>query len=123
MCLDSAAETSVCGFHQIGAPYRSLFIVFDLEPSPVPFRFENGADLCLGIPGLRIPLPNGTVILLRADLVRAYVPVRLGLDLMKNCRLVLYFDKDELRYIWPQCLAVEIYLSSSLSKFSSSTGR
>lgn len=50
---------------------------------------------------LRILLPNGTMLMSHADIVRADIPVRLGLDVIKKCGLVLDLDQDKLRSVNP----------------------
>lgn len=91
----------MCCFHQAVAFCKSLSISFDLSPTPVRFRSGKGAELGMGKIGLRILLPNGTVPLFRADIVRAYIPVLFGLDVMRVCGLRVDFDKDDLRSLSP----------------------
>lgn len=101
LCLDSGGERSVYGCHQAVAFCRNISIDLNLKPAPVRFRFGKGADLSPGKLGLRIPLPNGTVLLFHADVVKADILVLMGRDVMKQCGLIMDFDRDEQRSLSP----------------------
>lgn len=93
--LYSSAECSVSGFDQAVSFCRCLGIPCDLKPSTVRFRFVNGVDSSIGRLSLRVALPNGSIKLFDADVLIAYIPVLMGLDVMQRCGLILDFDDDE----------------------------
>lgn len=49
----------------------------------------------IGLLSLRLPRPNGTILLLDADIVRADIPVIMRLDVMQRCGLILDFNEDD----------------------------
>lgn len=102
VCLEPDPERRVAGFDEAGAFFPCLYLSFHLKSSETQFRFVTGTTGVLGKLALAILHVNGTVLLFNADGVREDIHVLLGLDVMMQYGLILYFDKDGLHCEGPK---------------------
>lgn len=68
-----------------------LDISVSLRPSTTRFSFENGMDNSLGELDLSMPIRIGCFLSFHADVVSADIRVLGGLDVIRNCGLILDF--------------------------------
>lgn len=88
-CLDTGAQRCVIGLNQARAYCRAMQIPFKMKPSRVQFRFGDGTYSALGSLKISIPTPQGSSISWNFDVVKADVPMLIGLDLLDEFKLVV----------------------------------
>lgn len=87
-CIDTGAQRCVIGKPQATAYTLQHRVQLKLNPSRTVFRFGDGEFSSLGTMPIRLPTPDGSTINMRADVVRADIPLLLGLDLLDKERLM-----------------------------------
>ena len=88
-CIDTGAQQCVVGLKQAKAYCKERDIKLKLLPSRTEFRFGDRSFRSLGAIPIRIPTPNGSFIEHRFDVVKADVPLLLGLDLLDSSGLIV----------------------------------
>lgn len=87
-CLDIGAQRSVIGEKQAKAYCRAAGRKYNLSRSHYSFMFGGGLYASLGSMEMRIPTPDGAFLALSVDVVRAKVPMLLGIDVLDRERLL-----------------------------------
>lgn len=98
-CIDSGAQKTVIGLLQVRAYCTLLNADLDdvLKGQKLLFTFGNKKHKGLGHITIRMPVSNGFFLSFTADVVDLDVPLLLGLDLLTQASLILYFAHDAMR--------------------------
>ena len=88
-CLDTGAETSVCGLGKAKAYCERHNVPLQLNPSNKTFRFGDHVYRSNGLMEFRIPLSPSEFLPVPIDVVDATVPLILGLDLLTREQLLV----------------------------------
>lgn len=91
-CVDSGAEVSVIGADQAQAYQAMMGTPMHMTPSSLQFKFGNYLCQSSGVIDVRVPIPNGSFIAFKAHVVRADIPMLVGLDLLRKHELTLDFS-------------------------------
>ncbi len=96
-CIDTGAERCVIGYRQAKAYCAYTGTTFCIRPSNASTRFGDGSHTSIGTMPVRIPTPDGSFIVGDFDVVKADVPMFIGLDLLDNYSLVANNVRNELQ--------------------------
>lgn len=88
ICVDTGAQRSVVGRNQAKAYCKSAGITFKTKPSAISFKFGDGIFDSLGKIPVRIPTPDGGFLPLEIDVVKANIPMLIGLEVLDQNQLV-----------------------------------
>jgi hypothetical protein len=97
ICIDTGAQRSVVGLKQAKAYCDLSGISFRTEPSMTAFRFGDGTFKSLGLIPVRIPTPDGKFINIEMDVVKADVPMLIGLEVLDRESLIPDNVENKLR--------------------------
>lgn len=87
-CCDIGAQRTVIGLPQARAYCRENQHKFQPRPSEYAFLFGDGLFMSLGTIEIRIPTPDGSFFAFDADIVKADVPLLLGIDVLDRESIV-----------------------------------
>lgn len=87
-CCDIGAQRTVIGKKQAKAYCREAGVALKMRQSGYAFRFGYGLYATLGTIEVRIPMPDGSFLAMKVDVVDADVPLLLGIDTLDREKLV-----------------------------------
>ncbi len=96
-CIGTGAERCVIGYRQATAYCAYTGTTFCLRPSNASFRIGDGSHTSIGTMPVRIPTLDGSFIVGDFDVVKADVPMLIGLYLLDNYSLVANNVRNELQ--------------------------
>lgn len=88
-CLDAGAQRIVIGERQARAYCKYVGCKFKLQASRTVFRFGVDRQKSLGILSIRVPVPDGSMMVLNVDVVPVDVPFLIGLDILDKFKLIV----------------------------------
>jgi transposase InsO family protein len=95
-CLDTGAQKTVIGFSQAKAYCRFVGTKFKLKENKNIYRFGVDRQESMGSFSIRLPTPV-SIIFLEVDVVRANVPLLIGLDVLDAYGLTADTVKNSLK--------------------------
>lgn len=90
-CIDSGAEKSFIGYEQAREYCSSMNLKLSLSPSPLRFKFCNSTHKSEGMMKVRVSVCDVAHIQVSTDIVRADVPLLIGLEMLVGHQLILHF--------------------------------
>jgi hypothetical protein len=94
--IDTGAQSSVIGLPQAQAYSSEFGSRLFIRPSLTTFKFGNSTEKSLGITRIVVPTP-GTLVSFDCDVVKADIPLLIGLDLLGRYSLDVIVAKGVLR--------------------------
>jgi len=88
-CVDTGAQRTVIGLSQARAYCRFMGVKFKPKANNNSYRFGVDQQDSLGSMMIRVPTPNGTVMIINVDVISADVPFLIGLDVFDRFGLTL----------------------------------
>lgn len=88
-CLDTGSQRTVIGERQARAYCKYIGCKFKLQASRTVFRFGVNRQKSMGKLAVRVPVPNGSMMILNADAIPVDVPLRIGLDILAKFKLIV----------------------------------
>ena len=88
-CIDTGAQQCVVGLKQAKSYCKKIGCKLKLWPSRTEFRFGDGSFKSLGALPIRIPTPECSFIEQKIDVVKADIPLLLGLDFLDSSGLIV----------------------------------
>lgn len=97
-CLDTGAQRSVCGIGQARAYYKLYH--GSLTKGGSTSRFKFGKQLAQSIGSIRVELPveKSTHISVTVDVIQMDIPLIIGLDILRPCKLSVNYVDNTLHY-------------------------
>lgn len=99
-CIDSDAQCTMIGQKQLEAYVHQVGTDADVRRNQhctqKRFRFGEVNHYCLGIPTLRMPVANDIVVTFEAYIVLLDIILFLGLDFLRQLKLIVNFDDGSL---------------------------
>lgn len=86
-CLDTGAQTTVIGLQQAKAYCKFMNITYNLRKNKNKYKFGDDKQNSLGALSIKIPILDKMVIHESVDVVRANVPLLIGLDFLDKYEL------------------------------------
>lgn len=92
-CIDSGAQTSVIGLHQMRAYCAYSMTKFQHKRTGIRYRFGDGYREGMGHIKIRIRVDNQRLFTVVADVVNADIPLLVGLDYLIRNGILLDFAR------------------------------
>ena len=95
-CGDNGSQGTVIGVKQAKAYCKMTGKRYVLQRSKTRYKFGDGCRNSFGALEIRLTIPHGGYLPIIADVVDADIPLLLGLDLLRQERLLLNYITNEL---------------------------
>lgn len=90
-CVYSGVEFSVIGTDQARSYHKMMWFSMQLSPSSLSFKFGDCICNIDGVTYVRVPVSDNHFISFKANVIKAYIQMLIGLDQLRKHQMILDF--------------------------------